>query len=72
MKLDQYIAKKGWQKSYVAWKLGVSEISVARYMSGQRLPTYSVMRKIAALTNGHVTANDFYGIDRKSKVSGNA
>jgi DNA-binding transcriptional regulator YdaS (Cro superfamily) len=62
MKLAEYIAKKGWARSYVAWKLGVTETTVTRYLSGDRLPTAEVMLKIYRVTKGKVTPNDFYNL----------
>ncbi|HTE37540.1 MAG TPA: helix-turn-helix transcriptional regulator [Reyranella sp.] len=56
--------RKGDDYQWLAEKLGVSYNSARRYIVGERLPSPDVMRKIAKLTGGAITANEFFGIKR--------
>lgn len=63
MKLSDYIAQTGTGRAAFAQEIGVSEVSVCRYIAGVRIPRPSVMARISAVTNGAVTANDFFGAE---------
>lgn len=56
-----YMAKEGVGASEMARRLGVSHSAVIRWRDRQRVPRPTVMLKIAQVTGGAVTANDFMG-----------
>jgi transcriptional regulator with XRE-family HTH domain len=60
MKLRTYLDKH--KLSYAAFgeKIGVSYITVYRYVSGRSLPGKRVMAKIMESTGGSVKPNDFH------------
>lgn len=60
MQLSQYMKRHGKSSQQIAEAIGVDNSSVSRYLAGKRLPTPQVMRKIKQVTNGAVTADDFY------------
>ena len=43
----------------IAEKLGVSVVSVGRYLTGERLPRPETLIKIKSMTQNLVTADDF-------------
>jgi transcriptional regulator with XRE-family HTH domain len=59
MKLADYIARKRMTQEAFADLVGVSQVSIARYIRGHRIPRPEVIQKIHRVTNGRVTANDF-------------
>lgn len=46
-------------REQVAAVLDVTEVSICRYLSGERRPKPTIMRKIKAMTHEQVTADDF-------------
>lgn len=61
MTLETYLSNTGKTPAEFAKTIGVYEFSVRRYLKG-RVPTPEVMAKIIRVTNGDVTANDFFKI----------
>jgi DNA-binding transcriptional regulator YdaS (Cro superfamily) len=59
--LEAYLSNTGTSPAEFAKTIGVYEFSVRRYMKG-RVPTPQVMAEIIRVTNGEVTANDFFQI----------
>jgi transcriptional regulator with XRE-family HTH domain len=59
MKLDQFISESGLSRADFAKAIGVSEVSVTRYIGGSRIPRPVVLAKISEVTKGSVTPNDF-------------
>jgi transcriptional regulator with XRE-family HTH domain len=59
MDIRTYLTKNGLSRADFARIIGVSEVSVTRYIGGQRMPKPDVMAKIMSVTGGVVTANDF-------------
>jgi transcriptional regulator with XRE-family HTH domain len=59
MKLDQFLAEKDMSRAEFAKAIGVSEVSVTRYIGRTRIPQPAVMARINDVTNGQVTPNDF-------------
>ena len=41
-------------------RLGISNVSLSRYINGHRFPEKKILKKIFELTDGLVDANDFY------------
>jgi len=62
MKLTEYMAKKGINETEMARLLGMSQPTVSRYLSGERMPKPRNMAKIVAVTGGRVRPDDFYGL----------
>lgn len=59
MTLDEWMQKAGKSRADVAKEIGVSVISVGRYITGHRVPRPRIARRIKEFTAGDVTANDF-------------
>lgn len=62
MKLRDYLDHNGLTKAQFAERIGVSEETIRRYVTGERIPDKKKMSKIALATACQVTANDFFGI----------
>lgn len=56
--LTRYRCKHKLTIAHVAEKLGVDKSTVSRYEAYRRAPSLDVMRRIIALTEGEVTADD--------------
>ncbi len=63
MKLASYLKLKEINQKDFGKKIGVRQSTVCRYILG-RIPTKSIISKIYYATNGEVTPNDFYNIDK--------
>ncbi len=61
MKLADYLESNSLSRAEFAERIAVSPEAVRRYLSG-RVPTPTVMKRIALSTGCAVTANDFFGI----------
>jgi len=61
VKLDAWLKREGMSREEFSSEIGRSMTSLSRYISGERMPRPAVMRRIAAVTGGSVTANDFTG-----------
>ena len=62
MKLKDWLSKEGLSVTDFARRLNKPQPTVLRYVNGDRIPEPPAMRLIGELTNGEVTANDFYGM----------
>lgn len=60
-KLKLYLKENKIKQVDFAKLLGVNSITMWRYLHCQRIPRIKIMKKITELTNGYVTANDFFG-----------
>jgi predicted transcriptional regulator len=60
MDLGAYRLAKGIGVADLARHLGISLSSAYRYTRGERVPPRNVVVKIRRLTDGAVTADDFY------------
>jgi transcriptional regulator with XRE-family HTH domain len=65
MTLAEYCPNPG-DASKLAARLGVSPMTVYRWLSGEHAPTKRVMKKLIAITGGKVTADSFYATARKA------
>jgi len=65
MQLQTWCEKHGVREAKLRKLLRVSQQSASRYLLGQRIPRKDVMRRIHSITDGEVTANDFYPAPRK-------
>ena len=59
MKLDQYMSERGLTDVALAAQIGVASTTVMRWRRRETLPDWRMLPKIAAATEGAVTANDF-------------
>jgi len=59
MTLREWREKKGLTMVELARMLGVDKSAVSRWESGERFPSRRSLKKIAEVTGGEVTANDF-------------
>jgi len=62
MQLSDYLRDRSISPHDFAKSIGVSKETVRRYLAGLRRPDFEKMRLIADVTDGEVTANDFFGI----------
>lgn len=62
MTLAEFISSTKISRRDFAAIIGVSEVSVTRYLQGSRIPSKDEMLRIAKATDGAVTPNDFYGV----------
>ena len=60
MRLLQYLSDGDLTYQAFAERIGVTQQAVARYASGERIPRREVMERIAYVTKGQVTPNDFF------------
>lgn len=58
MLLSDYLKLRGVSQRKFADELGVSAVSVTRYIKGDRLPHPWVMQRISEVTSGAVTPDD--------------
>lgn len=73
MKLKAYLEETGTKAGDFARTIGVNEReSVRRYISGARIPTPSVMRRIIRATDGRVSATDFFDPELTTPVAAEA
>lgn len=62
MQLAAWLKSNAKTPADLAAALGVERSTVARYVSGERRPRAELARRIAELTGGQVTANDFVDV----------
>jgi transcriptional regulator with XRE-family HTH domain len=60
MTLEQYIKNNGLTDRAFAELANITPRSVWNYRNGHRMPAVPIMQRITQITNGQVTANDFY------------
>ena len=59
MILRDYLAVNKISSKMFSKKIGVSEVSISRYLNGSRIPSMKILRAIYKETKGFVSANDF-------------
>lgn len=62
MHLSIYLKQNSLSQATFGEQIGVSQAAVERYANKKRVPEPDVMGKIFEVTNGLVTANDFYDL----------
>ena len=67
MILKDYLAINKISSKKFSIKIGVSEVSISRYLNGSRIPNIKILRAIYKETKGFVSANDFI-FKNKSKL----
>ena len=60
MKLKSYLKLFKISNIDFSKKIGISSVSLSRYINGERLPEKSILNKIFKITDGLVDANDFF------------
>ena len=60
MKLKSYLKLFKISNIDFSKEIGISNVSLSRYISGERLPEKKILNKIFKLTDGLVDANDFF------------
>lgn len=66
-KLGDWMAERDLSPEEAAKLFEVDAVSVRRYLSGSRIPSWRVMPRIIRATEGEVTANDFLRDERRRK-----
>ena len=64
--LDEWIFNQASTRKKLADNLGISEASLSRYLSGDRVPKPEIMRKIIEVTNGIVNPQSFYSVNKNN------
>lgn len=59
MKLNDYLTSRGLTPEAFAELIEIDPVSVRRYVQETRRPKWDVAARIARVTGGEVTANDF-------------
>lgn len=57
--LDRYLETQGIKNALFAAQVGASEATISRLRNGKQTPSYALVRRIAEVTHGEVTPNDF-------------
>lgn len=63
MKLETYLRDNSLTDEAFASQIGISQSQVSRIKRDKSWPTRDLMKRIAEVTDGAVTANDFADID---------
>jgi transcriptional regulator with XRE-family HTH domain len=66
MTLAEYLDRKQLTPGAFADLIGVTRTAVIRYRDGQRRPSWEILPKIVAATNGKVTADSFLSQARRA------
>jgi transcriptional regulator with XRE-family HTH domain len=72
MKLSEYLAAHDLTDPAFAALVGCDRTTVLRWRSAKVMPEREQMRRIAEVTEGAVTANDFYDIEPAAPEQGAA
>jgi len=62
MQLQAYLASKGLSEKQFADQIGASESGVVKWVRRERIPRPEKIREIARITEGAVTAADFFDL----------
>lgn len=62
-KLKSYLLKNNITYAEFAASVGITQTSIARYISKKRFPHPSIIKKIAKITDNYVSPNDWYQED---------
>jgi hypothetical protein len=66
MKLAEHLKRVGKSPEAFAPEINTTGQSVRRWLAGQSVPRPETMRRIFEVTGGAVTADDFYGLPKKT------
>lgn len=62
MNLKEWLAQEGRDVNWLKDELGCDYETARRYVQGKRIPRPEQMRRIASISDGRVTPNDFYAL----------
>ena len=65
MRLKEYLKLNKISSKEFANTIGISPVSLSRYINGERIPEKDIFFKIFEKTNGFVSPNDFYFIKKE-------
>ena len=68
MRLKEYLKFNKISNKEFANTLGISPVSLSRYINGERIPEKDIFLKIFQKTNGFVSPNDFYFTKKRSRT----
>lgn len=60
MKLETYLSEHGMTEAAFARELGVSQVTINRYVSNSRFPNPEMIERIFEATGKEVTVTDWY------------
>ncbi|TIU66266.1 MAG: helix-turn-helix transcriptional regulator [Mesorhizobium sp.] len=60
MKLAQYLSDNKITQLVFAEKVGVSQVTINRYVKGERFPDFEMIEKIFQASDKQVTVTDWY------------
>jgi hypothetical protein len=66
MTLAEHLKRVGKSPEAFAPEINTTGQSVRRWLAGQSVPRREMMHRIFAVTGGAVTADDFFGLSKKS------
>lgn len=69
MKLKEYLKQNNKRPADLAHDLKIVHCVVRRWCNGESIPTKDYMKKIFEYTDGMVTPNDFYHVQKEKTVS---
>lgn len=61
MNLKEYLTGKSMTETAFAEEIGVAQVTVNRWVRGERFPEPEMIMRVAAATNGEVSVSDWYG-----------
>jgi hypothetical protein len=70
MKLADHLKRVGKSPEAFAPEIPTTGQTIRRWLSGECVPRPETMRRIFDVTGGAVTADDFYGLPKKSLAGG--
>ena len=68
MQLQAYLTSKGLSEKQFADQIGASESGVLKWVRRERIPRPEKMREISRITDGAVTAADFFELPSNSHL----
>ena len=68
MKLEKWLKANHVSQKWLSVKLNITPVAVCHYVNGHRIPRPSIMQQISYITQGRVTANDFYTNEKLSVI----
>ena len=71
MRLKAYLKLNKITNKQFSKELGISPVSLSRYISGERIPEKDIVLKILKQTDGSVSPNDFYYLKKNLYINNN-
>lgn len=67
MQLSAYLTERGESVEQFAQRIGVHPTTIYRLLNGVNFPLAATIKRILSATGGKVTANDFFGSERRPR-----